>query len=215
MKLWNINFQCLLSIENINKLGYLISATIFNHDNQIYLITSNCNYLSNPDFMKVYDLKGIKVDEIKKINDNILFIDIYYDKELSTNYIITGTRGYVQSYDYNKKNIYHKYEDNDIHKGSQPHCSLIVNDKEDIIKLIESCYDGNIRIWNFHLGELINKIKINNAIYGFCLWSNTNLFIGCIDNSIKLIELRRGIIIKSLEGHKNRVLIFLIYPKEE
>ena len=134
LKLWNINFECLLNIKNINKMGYLISSTFLNHNNDIYLITSNCNWITKPDF---------------------IIIDIYYDIELSTNYIITGNRGYIQSYDFNNNNIYHKYEDNDIINDIQSHCSLIINDKEEIIKLIESCYDGNIRIWNFHLGELI------------------------------------------------------------
>ena len=206
LKLWNMNYECLLNIRNINKMGYLISSSFFKYNSSIYLITSNCNWITKPDFMKVFDLKGNKIKDIKNFNDNILFIDIYYDIELSTNYILTGNRGYVQSYDYNSNNIYHKYEDNDNTNDIQSHCSLIINDREEIIKLIESCYDGNIRIWNFHSGELINKIKINNWIYGICLWNNTNLFVGCIDKTIKLIELRRGIITKSLEGHNNRVL---------
>ena len=213
IKLWNTNYECLLNIRNINKMGYLISATFLNYNNNIFIISSNFNWVTKPDFIKVYDLKGYKIKEIKNFTDNILFIDIYYDIELSQNFILTGNRGYIHSYNYNKNEIYHKYEDND--NNNQSHCSIIINDKEEIIKLIESCYDGNIRIWNFHSGELIKKIKVANWLYGICLWNNKYLFVGCIDKTIKIIELKRGIIIKNLEGHNNRVLTIkkIIHPK--
>ena len=82
-----------------------------------------------------------------------------------------------------------------------------MNDNEQIIKLIESCYDGNIRIWNFHSGELIKKIKVSDDyLSGICLWNNEYLFVGCFDKTIKLIEMKKGIIVKSLKGHQNRVL---------
>jgi len=35
-----------------------------------------------------------------------------------------------------------------------------INDKEKIVKLIESS-EENIQIWNFHSGKLIKKIKSN------------------------------------------------------
>jgi len=40
---------------------------------------------------------------------------------------------------------------------------------------------------------------------GICLWSNEYLFVGCNDKTIKLIQLKKGIIIKDLVGHNNRV----------
>ena len=213
IKVWNLIYECVLNIKNINKMGYLISASFLNYSNNIYIISSNCNWITKPEPIKVYDFKGKKIKEISNYTDNILFIDVYYDLELSKNFILTGNRGYVQSYDYDKNAIYHKYkeDDNDI----QSHSSLIVNDKEQIIKLFESCYDGNIRIWNFHTGELLNKIKITDWIYGLCLWNNRYLFIGCIDKTIKLIEFKKGIIVKSFEGHKNRVLTVkkITHPK--
>ena len=70
---------------------------------------------------------------------------------------------------------------------------------EDIIKLIESCYDGNIRIWDFHKGNLLNKINISNEwLRGICLWNKNYLFVGCDDKTIKLIDLNKNIIIKDL-----------------
>ena len=41
--------------------------------------------------------------------------------------------------------------------------------KEKIVKLIESCVDGNIRIWNFHSGLFLQKIKVSDKpIFDFC-----------------------------------------------
>ena len=98
---------------------------------------------------------------------------------------------------------YHKYYD----KDNRPHCSIIIYNKDDIIKLIDSCDDGNIRIWNFHTGTHLNRIRVNNEyIFGICLWDEDYLFVGCKDKIIKLIDLNNGIIIKDLYGHKNNVI---------
>ena len=110
--------------------------------------------------------------------------------------------GYIKSYEFNKNKLYCKYNDNDC----AFHNSIIINDKEDVIKLIESSEDGNIRIWDFYSGELLNKIKVsNNALYGICLWNKKYIFVGCEDKSIKLINIKNGDI-KNLIGHTNDVL---------
>ena len=130
-------------------------------------------------------------------------IKSYFDKKLNKNYILTSNENYLKSYDYLNNKIYHKYYD--CENGT--HNSFIIKDKEDIIKLIESCNDGNIRIWNFHSGLLINRYKIiNKPLIDICLWNNSYLFVGCKDNSIKLIDLKTGLIVKTLTGHNQTVL---------
>ena len=64
-------------------------------------------------------------------------------------------------------------------------------------------------IWNFHSAELLNKIiviKRFDSLRGICLWNNNYLFVGCEDNTIKLIDLKKGIIIKNLKENKNDVI---------
>ena len=39
-----------------------------------------------------------------------------------------------------------------------------------------------------------------------CLWNNDYLFVGCDDTSIKLVELKKGIVFKSLNSHNTKVL---------
>ena len=82
--------------------------------------------------------------------------------------------------------------------------------------MIESSMDGNIRIWNFHSGELLNKIKVcDKGLNGICLWNDENLFVGCEDKTIKLINLNKLLIIKNLDGHNNSVINIkkIIHPK--
>lgn len=203
IKLWNINdIECLLSIKYIYATGN-ISACFIKENNQDYIVTSNSNYPSNPEPIKVFDFYGNQKKEIKYSNDNTFFIESYYDQKLSNNYIITGNRGYVKSYDYDKNKKYKKYYDND----NKSHKSIIIYNSNDIVKIIESSYDGNIRLWNFHTGELLNKINISdNALYGICLWNDELLFVGCEDKEIKLIDLNKGIITKNLIGHNSEVL---------
>ena len=167
--MWNINnLECLLNLQSINKEGFLFSACMFNNLGTNYIITSNCMWINTPEAIKVFDLNGKKIKEIKDSIDAILFLDIYYDKKLCKNYIVSGSLNGVNSYDFNKGELYHKYFDNYI----SYHCSIIVTEQEKIVKLIESSTDGHIRILNFHSPELLNKIKINNNwLYGICLMS--------------------------------------------
>ena len=94
--------------------------------------------------------------------------------------------------------------------------SIIINNNKNIIKLIESSGDGNIRIWNFHSGLLLNKIKITKEyLNGICLWNDNYLFIGSFDKTIKLLELNNKSIVKFLTSHTNYVITVkkIIHPK--
>ena len=206
IKLWNIkNWECLLNIKNINRYGYLYSACILNDNNKIYIITSNY-YIFNPDPIKVFE---INIGEIEIINDSYestKFIRSYYDNKKDKNYIITGNKGYLKSYDFKSNKVYHKY-----YYGLGWNSGLINvfrEDDDDIIKLLESDGKDSIRIWNFHSGELLKEINIKEIrnIYGFCFWDNKYLFLGCDNNNIKLIDLRNSKIINNLNGHTDLVI---------
>ena len=180
-----------------------------NYNSQNFIVTSNCKYYininenqNNYELIKVFDFNGNIIKLINESNEHTLFIDTYYDNKLSLHYIITGNKGYVKSYVYDNNKIYQKYNDND----NNYHDSIVINNKGNIIKLIESSGDGNLRIWNFHSGILLNKIKLNNdGFISLCLWNNQYLFVGCVDKSIKLIDLNNEKDIKQLIVHKKTV----------
>ena len=211
IKLWNVNiWECLCNFSDVNKNGFLLSSCFLIENNNYYIVTSN--YSDNSELIKIYDIKGKKIKEINNSGDDASFIDTYYDEKVNKNYIITGNIGYVKSYDYDDNNLYHIYGDNDL----EDHCSVIINNSKDIIKMIESSGNGSINIWNFHTGDLLNKIIVTKKrLFGLCLWNEEYLFVGCEDKTIKLIELKTGDVINNLYG-KNKVVLTikkLFHPK--
>ena len=206
IKLWIFNdFECILNIKNIYENGKLYSGCFLNDDNKNYIIASQSRkYLGNiSELIKVFDFNGNKIKEINNSGDRTYFIDTFYENKKHKNYIITGNYDNIKSFDYTENKLYHKYCDND----KQNHYSLLINNKNELIQLIESSEDGNIRICNFHSNILLKKIKLgNNFLCGICLWNNDYLFVGCEDKTIELLDLNKGMIIKNLIKHHNSVI---------
>ena len=147
IKLWDtIKWECILNLSNIYPNGYLYSACLLNDNDNIYILTTNSNLYGDSEAIKVYDIYGNKIKEIADSSESTSFIDTYYDKKLSNIFIITGNSNYVKSYDYIKNEEFLKYSDN----YNNNHLSIIICELEELTKLVESCYDGNIRIWNFY-----------------------------------------------------------------
>ena len=213
IKIWNTNkYECLLDIKNVNKSGFLDSACILKDNNQIFIITSN-KTISNrqkAESIKVFDFKRNNIKNINNSNEDIIFIDTYSDNNLSKIFIIACTSDNCKSYDYYKNEIYHKYSDN------SRSCNIVINDKEEIVKLIKSCYNGNISIWDFHSGVLLDTIKVCTTILReICLYDNEYLFVGCDDKTIKLVKYKKWKVIKELNGHYNKVISIkkIIHPQ--
>ena len=215
IKIWNANiWECILNLNNINTEGRLHSACFINKDNKTYFITSNSNRNGFINPIKIFDLKGHKINSIQNSNDNTLFIDTYYDGKLSKYYLITANSGFVKSYDYEQRKIYFKY--NDPNNNNCSYFNIIINNKNGIIELISSCSDGIIRIFNFHSSSLINKIIVNNLrLIGLCLWDDNYLFVGSKDKSLKILDIKKGIVVKNLSDHFDEVLTIkkIIHPK--
>ena len=185
---------------------------MFLKDNdQINIVTSNFCLDNDYEHIKIFDLTGNKIKEIYySYDNNTYFIDSYYDYKKSKIFIISANKDYVISYDYNNLVIYHKYCDND----NKDHYKAIIYDKDEVIKLIESSEDGNIRFWDFHDGKLLKKIKISHSLYNLCLWNKEYIFIGCKNKTIKLLNLKNGKIIKSLSDDNNSIITIkkIIHP---
>ena len=208
IKLWNVgNQKCLHDIKNVNKSGFLNSACLLYDNNQYYIVTSDVDYSGNPEPIKIFDLNGNKLKEIKDSQDDVLFLDTYYDKKSSKIYIIAGANGQIKSYDYKENKLYKCYKDKE---NNSDHKSIIIDDREDVVKMIESSEDGKVRVWNFLSGDLLNTINVSDkALYGLCLWNKDNVFVGSEDKSLKLVDLKAGKVTKELTGHTNDVITIL------
>lgn len=84
------------------------------------------------------------------------------------------------------------------------HNYIIVTDNQ----LIESSYDGDVRIWNLYSGELLKKIKIyEKSLKTICLLNKDYIIAGGgLDYSIRIIDLNNELEIKKLLEHNNFVI---------
>ena len=206
IKLWDIkNMSCFVELCKINKIGFLYSACFMSFNYENFIITSNYDEFGNSEFLKVFDFKGQKVKEIKKSNEPTFFVDSYFDDIFNYQiYIITGNLNYVKSYNYNKNELYHKYFDKCINGY---HYTIIIHNHNSVVKLIESSEDGYIRIWHFHGGLLLNKIRVcKENINGISLYYDKYIFVGTDQQNIKLVDIEEGSVIKKLHAHSREVL---------
>ena len=210
IKIWNISrWECIVNLKNINNSGGILSGCFLHEKNNLYIITS-CIY--NSEQIKIYNLKGNKLKDINESNENTYFIDTYYDKNQLKLYIIGGHFNCIKSYDYSSNKLYKKYNES----YSNEHCSVIIFQNNDNILLIDSCCgkDRNIRIWNFHSAILIHKIFINSIPMGLCLLNKQYLFVGCMDKSIKLIDISEKSEIKKFTGHKRWICTIKMFEHQ-
>ena len=204
IKLWDFrNWACLSDIKDVNQNGSLYSACFYQeqNENDFYIITSNDNY-SRSESIKVLDFKGNKIKKISNSKDRTFLVDVYYDNrnKFKNNYIVSGIFKGIKSYNIKENKIYHEYFDieNDYY---YEHNSIVFYEKMNEIKMIESSEDGNIRIWDFHSAKLLNRIFVSDGkLYGLCLWDKDYLFVGCDDNKLKLIDLRKDFVLNNIEA---------------
>ena len=196
IKLWDINnWELLYNYEKVNKVGELYSACFLKNSCYNYIITSN-SHLFNTEYIKVFEFNGNILNEINESNFNTFILEIYYDKNSDINYIIAGNYGYITSFNFQKNKFYQKYDDGVFTLKRKIYNHLFIYENKEETKIISSGNDGNIRIWEFHSGNLLTKVKIiNKSLGSICLLDN-DFYCGCEDTEIKLIDLKiRKIII--------------------
>ena len=206
IKIWDANNWMLLINIKVYNEGYLDSAYLLKDNNNNYIITCHENIRKEfCDSIKVLNFNKEEIKEIKDSNIKAFFIDAYYDINLNKIYIITGNLGCVMSYDYYNNTVYHKYLDD----NNEYHNSVLINSNGDIIKMIDSCVDGFVRIWSFHSGELLNKVKISDdMLKGICMWHDF-LFVAC-KQIITIVNLKQENIVNRIKAHQSLVLTLKI-----
>ena len=204
LKLWNFsNWKCFRNIKNIYSEGYLYSACIFTKKKISYFAVSNYSAPNSvcSNGIKVYNFNGKINKNINNSNINTLLIKPF--KLNNEIFIVACGEGNIRAYNYNNNTLYKKYEDNNMNIRI---FSFIIYKKKETVKIFGSYDDQHIRIWNFLTSELLNKIKIEcTKLRGICIYNENYLLVGCGDNSIKVMDLEKGIIIKSLKGHTDKV----------
>ena len=221
IKIWNINkIECIYNLS-IKKIGNEFFPSFFRIKNQIYIIINTGNYI------EIYNLNGNLIKEMYHSSHSQLkiILDNYDDYILNDNYIIGGEDFAIYSYDYNMDKLYHIYYEINSDDLQFNLFDINIYNKKDNIFLL-GVYRNIIRIFNFHSGKILTKIKVNNNNFcSMCLWSNEFIFVGCenfmrdeddsIDNSeikktIKLIKLNKGKILNNINIIKNDEITSII-----
>ena len=214
-KLWDIeSWTCIFNLNKIYEKGnmYSICFLFDEYQKESLLITS-----SDSDYIKIWGINGNFIKNINKTNNNeVYLVDTYYDNTEYKYYLITGEMKCAKSYDLNTHKIFRVYSDNNSYAE---HVSAFIHTqpgKAGVTLLVECEFYGSIRIWNFHNGTMIKKMDICRRIplVSLCLWNENYLLASCVDNTIKLIDFKNYILIKSFSGHNNEVCTIkkIIHP---
>ena len=203
IKIWDVNnWNCLYNINNIYKVGILLSACFLINENMNYIITCNC-FIFN---IIVIDFEGKKIKEFNNSYNYTLFIDTYFDIKQNKYYVITGNRNNVKSYDYNTNKLYYSYDDG----SSTNHRSVLINNVDEVVRIIFPCEEGFIKIFSFHTGILLNKINLNNEpLTGICFWNKDFLFGSSKNKTVNLIIIKFGECLIT-QGLDNKIKLWII-----
>ena len=185
LKVWNYNdIECILSINKVYEVGYILSTCFLNYRDCTYFITSNNKCCSS----LIFNLKDKKTNEIKDSFDNTVVVNCFYDKKTLKNYVITGNYGYIKSFDFENNKLYFKYSEYFNNDNNYYYYSILIYDKGKETHLIASNANGVIDIWDFHKMTLLKVINIidNCELYCICLRDKDSLFIGCGNGKIIL-----------------------------
>ena len=197
IKLWNGNtFDCIYNFTNIFQNGHLYSACFLENKDKIYILASNfrLRYLESSG-IKVYDINGKFLNIINSSSGHsmaVSAINTFFDDELNKNFIITGNIGFCKSFDFEKNEEYKKYQDSDGTGMGVVCCfNIFIYRREGEVRLMDTNTLGNIRIWDFHSSELLNKIKTNLDDLSSCLWNEQYILYGGKKYIIEIYDLNK------------------------
>jgi WD40 repeat protein len=174
---------------------YIDSFSLFKYDNKVLLIISQSQIKKNNAFSKLisYDLNK-NIQKIIQIPDSFNNMFVYHD---TIDYIIGMNNKHVFSLEYDDENSRKIFITDNPKK--KPYNAIIIGSGEQA-KLIYSCADNNLRILNFHSGDLINIIELG-SIVDFCPLYNDKLIVGLKDGNIKIVNINQKSIISEQKGH--------------
>ena len=203
VKIWDIpNWSCIYNLNKVYEQGNMLAVCILfdEYQKESYIFTSN-----DSGSIKIWGMDGKYIKDINKTENNeTYFLDTYYDKTELKYFLIAGEMKCVKSYELSTHQLFRTYIDAN---SFAEHTSAFVYQNGGVTELVECEFYGYIRTWNFHTGNLIKKIEISKRIplVSMCLWNKNYLLVSCVDYTIKLVDFKNLVFIKSFKGHDNEV----------
>jgi WD40 repeat protein len=211
VKVWSMkdNWSNILNIQSAHTGYYIYSVCVLSdeYENKNYVISAAPN-----EFTKVWDFNGKFLRDFGVNSESTYFINCWLDQKTKKYYILNANSHDIKAYDFKTGLLYKSY------KGTPQtwHMSAFINEVNNNYQLIESDGNGNIRIWDFHLGTLLKTISSSGInLRGVCLWNDQYLFSAGSDYHVKLYDIKSGTFIKSLNGHTSTVCAVekIVHPK--
>lgn len=205
IKIWNVtNYYTLVYKKcpdyDYNERTYLLSEKILYYNQRNYLITSAYEIYSKGFNILFYDYEGnTDKTEIKNSEDNTNYLGVYYDNK--TPYILAGNYGNIKVFDFSKKELFNKYEDNNAQIN---YLSIIIKENENNKILLASGADGYLRIWEYKkYGNLLYKVlsNIEGWIIGLNLLNENYILEACFNGSIAIYDLKSNKIVSFLKSN--------------
>lgn len=197
----NIKFH-----KYIYPFGSLLYCSCFLYNENKISILICC--FGEPNEIKILELDG-EISNFPNTKLSTTFIDNFRDLNSNTTYVVTCHKEFMRSYIYNTKTLYKEYKDSNnniiIDNKIIFEEILIHNDDNDVmLKLISSDSTGYIKVWNFHSGQLLNKINcFRNKSISLSLWNSRYLIGSSVNFFLAIIDLRENKIINALHQFKN------------
>ena len=188
---------------NNNIFSFLIFTT-FNDDD---VLISSCYDDNSLKLFKLEDKNAIVINENFCVDKKgVQYIEKYVDNKNNKIFIITSNNYLfnpcVKSYNFDDGSEYHVY--NNVFADN-----VEIKEINNILTIFFAKYDSNlIFMYDFHEGNLINKIELKDNLKLFCvlLWNEEILLCGGEDKKIHIISIEnKNEINNALEGHDNWV----------
>lgn len=215
IKLWNYaSRENLMAIEKASQIynflwdSYLTACLLFEDEKKYFI---SCDAYGNPN-LKCWDSDGNKIKNIK-INNFVMFLDNYIDKDNNNIIITCGIEGIIliNFSNFTKFRQYHEENDKISHRWAEIH------EIDKIKKLIETDEAGYVRIWNFDSCNLLMKItnncydnSSNLCLFGACLFDGQYLIIGGQNKKLNAFDLLTGTKVAEIDGHFNDKIITVL-----
>ena len=182
-----LNFEKLFALDKHDFMGALNSINIFEGKyNELFLYIYTQDYINNKKYFLYINFDDIYSRKFQKISfkSNIDFIKLFINS--GKKYIIFGKSNVIYSYNIEAKSPYQKYIHENYKYRNEP---IISNFEKKTILIISLRREGNILIWNFDSGELINNIcEYDYDFNAICLFDKRHLIIGTYSESILLYD---------------------------
>ena len=201
IKIWSAKscFVCLQTVNNAHTSYYLYSVLVF-HD-ELSDMNSIISCAPN-ELMKVWDLNLNFIRSFGITNDYVYYTNLWYCIKTKQNYIITAGNVDFKIFEFTSGKTFKTFKT----ETNTWTMSGIVQYYDMVPHLIGADGLGWLRIWNIESGVVIKSISASGSnIRGISLWNENYVCASSSDKSIKIYDLKNGIVSTSLHGHKDVV----------